>query len=312
VNSTENLLQKKEKKGEKLIYLLLIFLLCGSNAVFGWLWWHEHGQIKIITVEKEAVIHKSDLVKEELVALQAQYESLRVSNASMQKKIDAKTEEITQLLNEFEKNKGNDYTLAKLKKETQTLREIMQHFVHEMDSLNTYSKHAITEKESIKKELKSEQEKNVQLNTEKEELKETVKIASMLKAMDIVATGIDERKGGRKESETKKASRTDKIKISFTFAENTIAKKGDRIVYLRIVAPNGEEITQVDDSLHVFSFGRSHGYWASKKSVNYANEETGVVMYAHAKEGELFPNGKYLIEVNCEGETLGSTTLELE
>ena len=58
--------------------------------------------------------------------------------------------------------------------------------------------------------------------------------------------------------------------------------------------------------------GKSKGYWATKKTVNYANENTEVIMYAHAKPGELFINGKYITEVNCDNATVGSTTIDLE
>ena len=134
----------------------------------------------------------------------------------------------------------------------------------------------------------------------------------MLKTVGIKATGISEKKGGTKEVETKKAKRTDKIKITFTLAANIVAKSGERIIYARIVTPDGKELSQAEDESHVFAFGGSKGYWASKKTINYANENTDVVLYAHTKEGETFVNGKYIIEVNTDGATVGSTTLELE
>ncbi|MEK6614913.1 MAG: UPF0158 family protein, partial [Bacteroidota bacterium] len=251
-------------------------------------------------------------VKQELIALQAQYANLEVNNKSMQAEIDSKKLEIEKLQKELEKNKDNAYMIFKLKKETQTLRTIMQHFVHEIDSLHTLNTNVIAERESVKKELKTEKEKNTQLTTEKESLQETVNVASMLKAVGLSVSAIIEKKGGKKESETKKAKRTDKIKITFTLAENIVAKNGERTIYARIISPDGKEMTQADDSSHIFSFGKSKGYWATKKIVNYANENTEVVMYAHTKQGETFINGKYVIEVTTDGMPIGNTTLELE
>ena len=304
--------EKKQKKKGEWVYVILILLLLGMNGAFGWLWWMDKGQLKIITVEKEAVAKDAEIVKQELLALKAQYENLKVSNQGMQMEIETKKQEIAQLQQELEKNKDNLWIIAKLKKETQTLRDIMQHFVVEIDSLNTLNKNVIADREKVRGELKTEKEKNTQLSTEKADLQNTVNIASMLKTVGLSALGIDERRGGTKETETQKAKHADKIKIKFTLAENPVAKKGDRLIYARIVGPDGKEMTQGEDSTHVFSFGKSHGYWATKQTVKYANENTDVVLYAHTKQGEAFTKGKYIIEVNTDGTTIGSTTLELE
>ncbi|TAL60684.1 MAG: hypothetical protein EPN85_06585 [Bacteroidetes bacterium] len=303
---------KKEKKKGEGLYLLLIFLMLCSNGAMGWLWWKDKGSLQVITVEKETIAKDAEIVKQELIALGAQYENLKVTNKEMQAEIDTRKEDIVRLQRELEKHKDNAWIIAKLKKETETLRRIMQHFVVEIDSLNTLNKNIIADREKVRVDLNSEKEKNTLLIKEKESLQETVNMASMLKIVGLYASGIAEKKGGKKESDTKKAKRTDKIKIAFTLAENLVAKKGDRVIYARIISPDGKEMTQADDSLHVFKFGKSKGFWATKKNVNYANENTEVIMYAHAKKGDLFSHGKYIIEVNTDGATLGNTTLELE
>ena len=303
---------KKEKKKSEWLYLTLILLLLGTNGTLGWFWYKDKGRLQVVTVEKENIAEKAELVKEELAALQTQYSNLKADNKTMQADIDAKKDEIEQLQKLADKHKDDAYIIAKLKRETQTLRDIMQHFVHEIDSLNTLNKNVIAERETVKKELTTEKEKTTQLTKEKESLQNTVNIASMLKVVGIKAAGISEKKGGKKESETSKAKRTDKIKISFTLAENTVAKKGERVIYARIVMPDGKEMVQTEDESHMFSFGSSKGYWASKKTVNYFNENTDVVMYAHTKEGAAFVNGKYVIEVSTDGVPVGSVTLDLE
>lgn len=303
---------KKEKNKKGIIYFLLIFLLLCSNALLGYLWWNERGKFQIITIEKENVSKDAEIVKQELIALQAQYETLKTNHSKLQKEIDAKKEEITHLQQELEKHKDNAFIIARLKRETETLRSIMQHFVHEIDSLNTLNKNVIAEKEIIKKELKSEKEKTIQLTKEKEELQNTVNIASMLKSVNLTAAAIMEKRGGKKEVETKKAKHTDKIKIKFTIAENPVATKGDKIIYARIITPDGKELTQNEDSTHIFSFGKSRGFWATKKTINYSNEETEVIMYAHPKSNEKFLHGKYIIEINTEGNTIGNSQLALE
>ena len=312
MEETSNEPVKKEKKKGEAFYLLLIFLMLCSNGALGWLWWKDKSKLQVITVEKESVAKDAEIVKQELIALGAQYENLKVTNKGMQAEIDSKKVEVERLQRELEKNKDNVYIIAKLKRETETLRAIMQHFVVEIDSLNTLNKNIIADREKVRGELTAEKEINTQLTKEKSDLQNTVNIASMLKAVGLTVTGIDERKGGKKESETKKAKRTDKIKITFTLAENLVAKQGDRTIYARIIAPDGKEITQSDDSTHTFKFGKSRGYWATKKTVNYTNENTEVTLYAHTKQGDVFLHGKYIVEVNTDGAIIGNSTLELE
>ena len=308
----QNISPKKERKKSEWVYLILLLLLLCSNGAIGWFWFKDKGRLQVITVEKENIAEKAETVKQELIALQAQYSNLQVNNKAMQSEIDAKKTEIEQLQKIVEKHKDDAYIISRLKKETQTLRDIMQHFVHEIDSLHTLNNNMIAERETVKKELNTEKEKTTQLTKEKEDLQNTVNVASMLKAVGLTAQAIQEKKGGKKESETTKAKRTNKIKIKFTLAENIVAKSGDRIIYARIVTPDGKELTQTEDESHAFIFGKSKGYWASKKTINYDNQNTDVIMYAHSKQGEVFLNGKYMIEVNCDNATVGSATLVLE
>ena len=303
---------EKKKRSWEWLYLFLIALLLCSNGVFTWMWWKEKNNLQIITIEKETAKHDAETVKEELNDLQSQYAGLQVNNKKIQAEIDTKREEIEALQQEFEKHKDDSYIITKLKRETQTLRNIMQHFVHQIDSLNTLNKVVINERETVKKELGSEKEKNTLLSKEKEDLQNTVNIASLLKANALSASGVIIKKAGKKESTTQKAKHCNKIKIAFTLGENSVAKKGERILYARIVSPDGKELTPLDDSTHVFSFGKSHGYWAARKNINYSNENTDVVLYAEPKPGESFTKGKYLIEINTDGVTIGNTSLDLE
>src|ERR1051325_481104 len=250
MSESQNIPPKTEKRKNEWLYLILILLLLGSNGTMGWFWYKDRGRLQVVTVEKEDITAKAELVKEELSALQIQYSNLKGTNAAMQADIDAKKEEIEKLQKIADKHKEDAWIISKLKKETETLRRIMQHFVVEIDSLHTLNNTVIAERENVKKELKAEKEVTAQLTKEKEGLQETVNIASMLKAVGVKATGISEKKGGKKESETSKAKRADKIKISFTLAENIVAKNGERIIYARIVTPDGKELTPTEDESH--------------------------------------------------------------
>ena len=70
----------------------------------------------------------------------------------MQLDIDAKRERIEELIKEAAKHKGDATIISKLKKETQTLRSIMQSYVRTIDSLNTLNQTLEAEKKTVLKQ----------------------------------------------------------------------------------------------------------------------------------------------------------------
>jgi hypothetical protein len=184
----------------------------------------------------------------------------------------------------------------------------MQHFVVEIDSLNTMNKKLIAEKDSVSTELHSEKKKSSTLQSEKDNL---YKVGSVIKASGMTVTAFNV-KSKSKENDTQKARKTDKIKITFNLSENRIAPKGKREIYVRMITPDGKEWTESADADHMFTFNNSKGFFAAKKSITYENDEMPVEILVKKKDKEEFLPGKYQIEVNMDNNTIGSASLELE
>ena len=298
---------KQEKKQSKVVLLLLIFMTI-TSAVLGWLYWIQKSEKDTVITENIQITEQSEEVKRDLNQLQTEYDALKTDDEGIKKEIEEKKAEIEKLQQEAEKHKNDAWIISKLKKETKTLRDIMQHFVVEIDSLNTMNKTLIAAKDSVTTQLKTEKEKSTNLQTEKDKL---YQIGSVIKATGMTVAAINV-KGKNKMDETTKAKRTDKIKIAFKLGENKIAPKGQRTIYVRIVMPDGKEWTESADADHMFTFGNSKGFYAMKKSIQYDNEDISVEMFVRKKENEELPPGKYLVEVNMDNATIGSSSLSLE
>jgi hypothetical protein len=299
--------ENRKKSG---LLWVLIGLLAITNAVTFWMYLQEKNNGNQTIVLKEQVIIERDNVKNELLQLQKDYGSLKTNDAALQAEIDAKKAEIDELLANAEKHKGDPYIIAKLKKETETLREIMRGYVRTIDSLGTLNKTLIIEKDNVLKDLATEKGKITNLNKEKDDLSATVQKGSILSCFNVSAKGVKFKSGGKKEIETTKASRTQKIKVSFSLGENKIAKSGEKTVYVRIVTPDGKEMAKSYDDNYRFTFNKSGGYFAGKETLNYANTEISGVTYCEG-QGELVP-GNYIIEITCDGALIGNTTLRLD
>ena len=304
----ENTSNENRKKSGLL--WILIGLLAITNAVTFWMYLQEKNDVVRTIILKEQIIVERDNVKNELLQLQKDYGSLKTNDVALQADIDAKKAEIEELLANAEKHKGDPYIIAKLKKETETLRQIMRGYVRTIDSLGTLNKTLIIEKDNVLKDLATEKGKITNLNKEKDDLSATIQKGSILSCFNVSAKGVKFKSGGKKEIETTKASRTQKIKVSFSLGENKIAKSGEKIVYVRIVTPDGKEMAKSYDDNYRFTFNKSGGYFAGKETLNYANIEISGVTYCEG-QGELVP-GNYIIEITCDGAVIGNTTLRLD
>ena len=307
METNETTQQENKPKRDKLFLYLFIFMTIAC-AVLVWLFWSQKNKTQDVIDTNIQINQESEVVKKDLNQLQTEYDALKTDDEGIKKEIEEKKDEIAKLQAEAEKHKNDAYIISKLKKETKTLRDIMQHFVVEIDSLNTMNKKLIAEKDSVSTELHSEKKKSSSLQTEKDKL---YKVGSVIKASGMTVTAFNV-KSKSKENDTQKARKTDKIKITFKLSENRIAPKGKREIYVRMITPDGKEWTESADADHMFTFNNSKGFFAAKKSITYENDEMPVEILVKKKDKEEFLPGKYQIEVNMDNNTIGSASLELE
>ncbi len=301
---------KEEKKSNNKILWILLLLLLGGNGTFGFLWWKEKNRADKVVIERQEVIVERDNVKGDLLRLQDEYAKLETSDKAVQAELDAKKAEIAELIIQAEKHKNDAYIISKLRKETETLRSIMKHFVVEIDSLNTLNKVIIAEKDKVSADLTAEKSVTTQLTKDKDALQSTVNLGSILKAENPTVKGVKFKSGGKKEVETTKASRVERIKVSFVIGENKIAKKGVKPVYVRLMSPDGKEICKSADEGNMVKFNGSKGYYAAKQDINYKNEEVAVDVLCPSPTG--FIPGKYLVDIICDDVIVGQTSIMLK
>jgi hypothetical protein len=308
---TTNQPQQEEKKRRGgFIAWILFGLSLAVNGVLVYLWNTEKNKVaEQIEIVKTVYVER-DNVKNELLALKDEYANLQTHDAKLQAEIEQKKLEIEELLKQAEKHKGDAYVIAKLKKETETLRQIMKGYIHTIDSLNTLNKTLIVEKNGVIRELNTEKDKTKTLNKEKEDLQATINKGSILTCFNITATGINLKSGGKKQVATSKAKRADLIKVSYSLGENKIAKSGSKDVFVRIITPDGKEMAKSYDDNFRFIFNNSAGYYAGKTSINYNNTEIGGTTLCEGSQ-PLIP-GKYQIEITADGAVIGQTTLTLD
>ncbi len=299
----------KEEKPKRSALMLLLFLgALAGMCVFAWMWLQEKNKVAVKTEENKTVTSERDNVIADLESLKEDYKILETADEALKGELEQRRLEIDSLLKEAKKYKNDRYTIYKLRKQAKSLRKIMRHYVHEIDSLNTLNQTIRAEKAVVEKNLSSEKERASQLEVDKEMLQDKVTKASVLTAKSPTAVGI--RVKGGKQKATSKASKVEKIKVSFVLGANPVARNEVKPVFIHIMGPDGKEVAQSASAENSVRFGESKGLFAAKKDVKYSNKDVSVNILCPNNAGWM--EGQYLIDVICDNEIVGQTSITLK
>ena len=295
----------KGSKTNKFLVVVTILLL----GFCGYLIWQNlelQKQIETGEIAFTEVSTDRDEVKAELEDMLAQYEEMETNNNELNAELEAQKAQIEKLLKEA---KGKNWSIYKLRKETETLRRIMKGYVVQIDSLNQANGILKEENTAVKSELSNEKTKTQNLTEQNEDLTDLVTVASQLKTSGLKSYGIRV-KSNNTGKETDRAKKTDKIRTSFTILKNKITVPGKKWVYVRILTPDGKVLSQKTDDSNKFDFNGVRGLYSSKKQINYQNQQTTLTI--DWKKTTDFPVGEYNVEVYADGVDIGKTKFILK
>ncbi len=233
-----------------------------------------------------------------------QYEELQmqINNDSLLAQLEKEQNRVQELLQELKRTKDNDAAeIMRLKKELATLREILRNYVMQIDSLNRLNQQLNTENENLRTENQQAQQHISSLTTEKESLTEKVAIASQLDATGISAFGKN-----KKGKATKKIKEVKRLQISFTISRNVTVATGMKSIYVRIMTPTNEVLTQGG----TFPYENRTLEYSIRKDIEYTGEEQGVTVYWDVNQTLLA--GQYRADIFADGNRIGGTTFTFE
>ena len=265
-------------------------------------------------LQKSGIIGAFDnaSLEKNLIAILNEYDSLEFDNEEMLDSVNRQKAHIQGLLDEVESlksQKKRDWgKIYKLKKETETLREIMKGYIHTIDALNTENvglKNTIKDKDIQITDIKSDRDN---IKDKNDLLNQTVALGSVLQTSVITANAIRIKSSG-KQLETTRANRAMMIKTCFTILENKIASAENKDIYMRIISPSGTELTN-SEVVHFEMDGGRDGIASVKRTVNYQNKNMDLCIY-YEFETEL-EVGTYIVEIYAEGHQIGKTSFALK
>ena len=245
-NSTS---EKKGNKTNKLLIVVILLLFCFC----GYLIWQNLELQKLLeqgSIAYTEVSAERDQVKKDLENMLAQYDEMAANNEELSEELQAERTKIETLLKQA---KGKNWTIHKLRKETETLRTIMKGYVVQIDSLNQVNGRLTAENKVVRTELSSEKSKTQDLTKKNEGLSDLVTVASYLKTSALKSHGV-RIKSNNTGKETDRAKKVGKVRTQFTILKNSITVPGKKWVYIRILTPDGKVLSEKTDDSNKFDF----------------------------------------------------------
>jgi len=259
-------------------------------------------------IERQQLQELAELDKQEMEQqykdFDAQYGELQkqIRNDSLIAQIEEERRHTQELLEELERTKSTDAReIARLKKEINTLRQVLRNYIMQVDSLNRINEALTNENAEMKNQVNQANNQIYSLSSERNALKDKVNIAAQLDA-----TGFWVSPKNKRGKEASKAKDCKKLAFGFTIVKNVTAQNGERIIYARILKPDNSVMGKKGS----FTYEDTPVEYTEKKFVEYNGEEMKVTMYSDIDE--FLEAGTYKVLVFCDSQMIGQTTFALK
>jgi hypothetical protein len=283
----------------KAIILILSLLLLGSMAYMFKMSSDSKNEIELSEGKYDKVLSEKELVLNDLEQMKAMYDSEIASNTSLKGELEAEKAKVEALIVRVKKGES----VANYKKDYIRLKREMDSIIAENSKLKEENMMLNKNLDSTIVVLDESKKYNDTLVNQNEKLSKTVEKGQKLVIVNLKTIAVKERNSG-KQIETEKASRADKLKISFTIAENTMAKSGEREYYVQVIDASNNVLgvkksVTFNDKLLTYSF------------ISKVKFENSTVDVYEELSGSDFAKGKYYINIFSKGDLVANSTFDL-
>jgi cell division protein FtsB len=291
---------QKSSSSLKAVIAVLAVLLVGSLVYI----FKVTSDVTTVQTELKSTMTDKEVVMKDLQDLKSTYDAAIAENTSMSGELIQERDKVVSLMADLNKSKGDVASMAKYKTQFFALQNNMKSLMAENEGLKKENKMVTSQRDSTVVVLGESKKYNETLVGQNEELAKAVEKGSKLTVLNMRTSAYKLRSSG-KQIETDKASRADALKISFTIAENQIAKSGDKTYYVQVIdAKNnvlGEKKTE--------SFGDKDLTYSFSTNVKYENK---TVQVSEVLPGKDFAKGTYFVNVFDKGEMVSKTSFVLK
>lgn len=266
----------------KAIIAVLAVLLVGSLVYI----FKMSSDAAVVKSELTTTLTEKESVMKDLQTLKSTYDAAIAENTSMSEELIQERDKIVALMDELNQAKGD---VSKYKTQLSALQNKMKALMAENEGLKIANEKITAQRDSTVVVLGESKKFNEVLVGQNEELSKTVEKGSRLTILNTKTAAYKLRSSG-KQIETEKASRADILKISFTIAENQIAKSGDKTYYIQVIDSKNNVLGEKQTE----TFGDNTLTYSFATTVTYQNKTVDV---AEDLPGKNFEKGTYFINI---------------
>lgn len=280
----------------KVVVAILALLLVGSLGYI----YKISSEAKSVQTELTQTVTEKDAVMKDLNELKATYDAAIAENTSMSEELIAERDKVVKLMEDLEKSKGD---VSSYRSQVSKLQQKMKVLVAENETLKKENGVLTTQRDSTIVVLGEARKYNEVIVGQNEELAKTVEKGAKLTILNMKTAAYKIRSSG-KQIETDKASRADVLRISFTIAENQIAKSEDKEYYIQVI----DSKSNVLGDKQTATFGDKSLTYSFIAKVKYENK---TVQVSQDLQGKDFAKGTYFVNVFDKSELVSKTSFSL-
>ncbi|NHM01010.1 coiled-coil domain-containing protein [Flavobacterium difficile] len=286
--------------GLKAAIVVLALLLMGSLAYMYKLNQDKNDVDSTLT----KTLTEKEKFQAELEAKIAEYDTAIADNTALKGELEEEQAKIVELLEKIKKSNGSVAELSKYKNEYVKLKREMDNLIAENKVLKEANLGLTKNLDSTTVLLSNAKTANDTLAAKNENLSKTVEKAQKLAVLNLTTLAVKQRSSG-KQIDTDKATRADVLKISFTIAENQVAKTGDRTYYVQVIDSKNNVLGEKKSE----TFGSTYLPYSFQKTVKYENKTVQVQEDLPVKN---ITSGSYFVNVfDKNGELVSKNSFQL-
>lgn len=294
-NNQENNPNRSAKsiRGYQIVIILLVVIL----GVLAFIYFR---QVKNL---KHDAKFEQEMLQENIGNLITDLDNLKVNNDSIRYNLGIERQRADSLMDKLQKEKNiSRSTIRKYEKELKTMRNIMRNYVKQIDSLNRLNRSLTQENVVFRQQVTDERARAEVAEEKASELNNKVKVGGIIKARNIslVALNANDRVVPR-------ASRAERLKVSFVLTANDLATPGERNIYVRITGPDGYVMAGNVSSM--FDFEGDKLTYSAVRGIDYQNKDLEVGLFYN---GSGITSGTYKVEVYMDGYMIGASEAYLK
>ena len=292
--------QNNSHSSLKAIIAVLAILLIGSLVYI----FKMSSDATVVKTELTKTVSEKDKVLQDLQELKTTYDTAIAENTSMSEELIKERDKVSSLMAEVQKSKGDVASLSKYKTQYNKMQSDMKVLMAENEGLKKQNAIVTNQRDSTVVVLGESKKYNEVLVGQNDELTKTVEKGSKLTVLNMKTSAYKIRSSG-KQVETEKAGRADVLKVSFTIAENQIAKSGDKSYYVQVI----DSKNNVLGDKKTEAFGDMTLTYSFVTTVKYENK---TVQVTEDLPGKNFEKGTYFVNVFDKGDLVSKTSFTLK